>query len=121
MQHSLHNRLVVGELRQPLCSNHRFFVAVVLRPRPTLILASRVLPSMPPLFHRAERHFLRGQFGGFSVSGIHRCPHASHAAANSRGAQATEGYVGAGDVVGSRPATAFSLTTADATRRTAVR
>jgi glyoxylase-like metal-dependent hydrolase (beta-lactamase superfamily II) len=30
----------------------------VLRLRPVLILASRVLPSTPPLFHRAERHFL---------------------------------------------------------------
>src|SRR5271156_905042 len=32
---------------------------------------------MPPLFHSVERHFLLGQFGGFSVSGIHRCPHTS--------------------------------------------
>jgi hypothetical protein len=40
--------------------------------RPALIRASRVLPSTPPLFHCIERHFLEGQFGGFSVSGIHR-------------------------------------------------
>jgi hypothetical protein len=38
---------------------------------PALIRASRVLPSTSPLFHRVERHFLEGQFGGFSVSGIH--------------------------------------------------
>ena len=52
----------------------------VLRLRPTLILASRVLPSMPPLFQRVDRHFLLGQFSGLSVSGIHRCPHTSHTA-----------------------------------------
>ena len=56
MQHSLHNRLVVGELRQPLCSNHRFFFTVIVRLRPALIRASRVLPSTPPLFHNVERH-----------------------------------------------------------------
>ena len=51
-----------------------------LRLRPTLIRAARVLPSTPPLFHNVERHFFDGQFGGFSVSGIHRCPHTSHTA-----------------------------------------
>jgi hypothetical protein len=45
--------------------------------RPALIRASRVLPSTPPLFHCIERHFLEGQFGGFSVSGIHRCSQTS--------------------------------------------
>lgn len=45
-------------------------IAVVLRLRPDLILASRVLPSTPPLFQSVERHFFEGQFGGFSVSGI---------------------------------------------------
>src|SRR5271154_4299349 len=52
-------------------------LALVLRLRSASIRASRVLPSMPPLFHSVERHFLLGQFGGFSVSGIHRCPHTS--------------------------------------------
>jgi hypothetical protein len=51
-----------------------------LRLRPTLTRASRVLPSMPPLSHKVERHFFEGQFGGFSVSGIHLCPHTSHTA-----------------------------------------
>ena len=50
------------------------FDAVILRLRPALIRASRVLPSTPPLSHRVERHFFDGQFGGFSVSGIQRCP-----------------------------------------------
>jgi hypothetical protein len=60
--------------------HHRSLLALGLRLRPTLILASRVLPSTPPLFQRVERHFLLGQFGGFSVSGIHLCPHTSHTA-----------------------------------------
>jgi hypothetical protein len=59
---------------------HRVFRAEALRPRPALILASRVLPSTPPLFHNVERHFFDGQFGGFSVSGIHLCPQTSHTA-----------------------------------------
>jgi hypothetical protein len=45
-----------------------------------LIRAARVLPSMPPLFHNVERHFFDGQFGGFSVSGIHLCPQTSQTA-----------------------------------------
>jgi hypothetical protein len=49
-----------------------FFAIVGLRLRPVLIRASRVLPSMPPLFQSVERHFLLGQFGGSSVSGIQR-------------------------------------------------
>jgi hypothetical protein len=32
------------------------------------------------LFHSVERHFLLGQFGGFSPSGIQRCPQTSHSA-----------------------------------------
>jgi hypothetical protein len=60
--------------------HHRSLLALGLRLRPTLILASRVLPSTPPLFQRVERHFLLGQFGGFSVSGSHLCPHTSHTA-----------------------------------------
>ena len=63
-----------------MCSSHQFFFAVVLRLRPVLIRASRVLPSTPPLCHRVERHFFDGQFGGFSVSGIHLCPQTSHTA-----------------------------------------
>ena len=59
---------------------HRFFLAVALRLRPALIRASRVLPSTPPLFHRVERHFFEGQFGGFTVSGIHLCPQTSQTA-----------------------------------------
>jgi hypothetical protein len=59
---------------------HRFFFAIFSRLRPVLIRASRVLPSTPPLFQRVERHFFEGQFGGFSVSGIHRCPHTSQTA-----------------------------------------
>jgi hypothetical protein len=55
-------------------------LAVVLRLRPVLIRASRVLPSTPPLFQRVERHFFEGQLGGFSVSGIHLWPHTSHTA-----------------------------------------
>ena len=47
---------------------------------PILMRASRVLPSTPPLFHRVERHFFDGQFGGFPVSGIHRCPQTSQTA-----------------------------------------
>jgi hypothetical protein len=43
-----------------------------LRLRPALILAARVLPSTPPLFHSVERHFFDWQFGGFPVSGIER-------------------------------------------------
>jgi hypothetical protein len=61
-------------------SHHWLFFAVVLRLRPALIRASRVLPSIPPLFHNVERHFLDGQFGGFSVSGIHLCPQTSQTA-----------------------------------------
>jgi hypothetical protein len=53
---------------------------VVLRLRPALIRASRVLPSTPPLSQRVERHFLLGQFGGLSVSGIHLWPQTSHTA-----------------------------------------
>lgn len=51
---------------------HKSFFDVGLRLRPDLTLASRVLPSTPPLFQRVERHFLEGQFDGSSVSGIHR-------------------------------------------------
>ena len=39
-------------------------LAVLLRLRPALILASRVLPSTPPLSQSVERHFLDGQLGG---------------------------------------------------------
>jgi hypothetical protein len=60
-----------------LLADHRSFLVVVLRLRPALIRASRVLPSTPPLFHRVDRHFLDGLFGGFSVSGIHLCPQTS--------------------------------------------
>ena len=60
--------------------HHPSLFALVLRLRPALIRAARNLPSMPPLFHRVERHFFEGQFGGFSVSGIHLCPHTSHTA-----------------------------------------
>jgi hypothetical protein len=35
---------------------------------------------MPPLFHKVERHLFEGQFGGFSVSGIHLCLQTSHTA-----------------------------------------
>jgi hypothetical protein len=56
------------------------FFAVVLRLRPALIRAARVLPSIPPLFHKVERHFLLGQFGGLSVSGIHLWPQTSQTA-----------------------------------------
>jgi hypothetical protein len=66
------------DLRQR--GRHRLFFAAVLRLRPVLIRASRVLPSTPPLFHRVERHCFDGQFGGFSVSGIHLCPQTSHTA-----------------------------------------
>ena len=59
---------------------HRLLLAVVLRLRPALIRASRVLPSTPPLFQSVDLHFLDGQFGGFSVSGIHLCPQTSHSA-----------------------------------------
>jgi hypothetical protein len=59
---------------------YHFFCAVVLRLRPVLIRACLVLPSMPPLFHKVERHFFEGQFGGFLLSGIQRCPHTSHTA-----------------------------------------
>src|ERR1039457_4129306 len=59
---------------------YRFFFAAVLRLRPVLIRASRVLPSTPPLSQRVERHFFEGQFGGFSVSGIHLCPQTSQTA-----------------------------------------
>lgn len=55
-------------------------LALVLRLLPPFIRASRVRPSIPPLFHKVERQALRGQFGGFSVSGIHRCPQTSHVA-----------------------------------------
>jgi hypothetical protein len=61
-------------------SDHWLLFAVILRLRPVLTLASRVLPSTPPLFQRVERHFLLGQFGGFLVSGIQRCPHTSQTA-----------------------------------------
>jgi hypothetical protein len=63
-------------------SSHTFvcFFPVVLRLRPVLIRASRVLPSMPPLFHRLERHSFKGQCVGFSISGIHLCPHMSQTA-----------------------------------------
>ena len=44
------------------------------------LFASRVRPSIPPLFQRVERHFLDGQRGGFSTSGIQRCPQTSHTA-----------------------------------------
>jgi len=60
--------------------HHRSLLALGLRLRPAMILAARVLPSTPPLFQRVERHFFDGQFGGFSVSGIHLCPHTSHTA-----------------------------------------
>ena len=68
-----------GEMRLET-EGFQFWFALVLRLRPALIRAPRVLPSMPPLFHRVERHFLLGQFGGFSVSGIHLCPHTSQTA-----------------------------------------
>jgi len=48
--------------------HHRFLFTAVLRLRPALIRASRVLPSTPPLFHSFEQHFFEGQFGGFPVS-----------------------------------------------------
>jgi hypothetical protein len=57
-----------------------FFFVVVLRLRPALIRASFVLPSTPPLSHSRERHFLDGQFDGFSVSGIHLCLQTSQTA-----------------------------------------
>jgi hypothetical protein len=60
--------------------DHLLFRAVILLLRPALTRASRVLPSTPPLSHRVERHFFDGQFGGFSVSGIHLCPQTSHTA-----------------------------------------
>ena len=63
-----------------MATTHRLRLAVTLLLRPALIRAARVLPSTPPLFHNVERHFLLGQFGGFSVSGIHRCPHTSQTA-----------------------------------------
>jgi hypothetical protein len=56
---------------------HRFFFTAVLRLRPALIRAARVLPSTPPLFQRVERRAFEGQFGGFSDSGIQRCPQTS--------------------------------------------
>src|SRR5246127_4790692 len=62
-----------------MMSPHQCFFST-LRLRPVLILASRVLPSTPPLFHKVERHFFDGQFGGFSVSGIHLCPQTSQTA-----------------------------------------
>lgn len=64
----------------PLPASHRLFLTVLLRLRPALIRAARVLPSTPPLFHKVERHFFEGQFGGFLVSGIQRCPHTSQTA-----------------------------------------
>jgi len=67
-------------LRARAEQRHRFFLAVVLRLRPALIRASRVLPSTPPLSQRVERHFFDGQFGGFSASGIHLCPQTSQTA-----------------------------------------
>ena len=60
--------------------HHRSLLALGLRLRPTLIRAARVLPSTPPLFQSVERHFFDGQFGGFSASGIHLCPHTSQTA-----------------------------------------
>jgi hypothetical protein len=48
-----------------------------VRMGPALIRAARVPPSTPPLFRTIDRHFFWGQFGGFSVSGIHLCPHTS--------------------------------------------
>jgi hypothetical protein len=59
---------------------HRFFLAAVLRLRPALIRASRVLPSTPPLSQSVDLHFLDGQVGGLAVSGIHRCPQTSQTA-----------------------------------------
>jgi hypothetical protein len=59
---------------------HRSLLALVLRLRPVLIRACLVLPSTPPLFQSVERHFFEGQFGGFSVSGIHLCPQTSQTA-----------------------------------------
>jgi hypothetical protein len=47
-----------------MTSPHQCFFDV-LRLRPTLIRASRVLPSTPLLFHNVERHFFEGQLGGF--------------------------------------------------------
>jgi hypothetical protein len=61
-------------------SDHWLLFAFTLRLRPALILATRVLPSTPPLSQSVERHFFDGQLGGFSVSGIHLCPHTSHTA-----------------------------------------
>jgi hypothetical protein len=60
--------------------HHPSLLALSLRLRPALIRAVRVLPSIPPLFHNVERHFFDGQLGGFSVSGIHLCPHTSQTA-----------------------------------------
>jgi hypothetical protein len=68
------NRELVGERRR------QCFFAVALRLRPVLIRASRVLPSTPPLSQRVERHFFDGQFGGFSLSGIHLWPQTSQTA-----------------------------------------
>jgi len=58
-----------------MMSPHQCFFGIPLL-RPALIRDSRVLPSTPPLFHNIERHAFDGQFGEFSVSGIHRCPQA---------------------------------------------
>jgi hypothetical protein len=60
--------------------HHRSLLALGLRLRPALIRAARVLPSTPPLSQSVDRHFLLGQFGGFSVSGIHLCPQTSQTA-----------------------------------------
>lgn len=68
----IHLRLPRKNLFRPR-GCHRFFFAVVLRLRPALIRASRVLPSTRPLFHKVDRHALRGQFGGFSVSPCGSC------------------------------------------------
>ena len=60
-----------------------FFVAA-LRLGPSLIRASRVLPSTPTLFHNVEWHFLEGQFGGLSVFGIHLSPQTSQTDPSNR-------------------------------------
>ena len=60
--------------------DYRSLLALGLRLRPTLIRDSLVLPSTPPLSQSVERHFFDGQFGGFSVSGIHLCPQTSQTA-----------------------------------------
>jgi len=74
------SQFAVGHFACSRLYAYRFFLSVVLRLRLALIRASRVLPSTPPLSQSVERHFFEGQFGGFPVSGIHRCPQTSQTA-----------------------------------------